>query len=56
MPDDEPQRRPSQIWAELLGIPERRFTEEEERAFRERMRQADAKLEEILARRRRSAA
>ncbi|GAA0451344.1 hypothetical protein Aca07nite_55830 [Actinoplanes capillaceus] len=57
MSDDEPQRRPSQIIAEMLGLPEpRRFTEEEERAYQEAMDRADAQVRAIIARRQRRAA
>ncbi|GGN88050.1 hypothetical protein GCM10010112_71180 [Actinoplanes lobatus] len=56
MPDDEPQRRPSQIICEMLGIPERTFTPEEERAFREASDRADAEVRAIIERRRRRAA
>ena len=57
MPDDEPQRRPSQIICEMLGLPEPRpFTEEEERAYQEAMDRADAQVRAIIARRQRRAA
>ncbi|GGN35800.1 hypothetical protein FHR83_006239 [Actinoplanes campanulatus] len=57
MPDDEPQRRPSQIIAEMLGLPEPRpFTEEEERAYQEAMDRVDAQVRAIIARRQRRAA
>ena len=53
MTDEEPQLRPSQQLASLLGFPEPDFTEEDRRGFREKMRKADKELEAIIARRQR---
>jgi hypothetical protein len=54
---DEPELLPSQRLAAMLGLPEPKpFTEEEERAFREKMRRADDEVAAIIARRKHRAA
>jgi hypothetical protein len=54
---DDPELLPSQRLAAMLGLPEPRpFTDEEERAFREKMRRTDDEVAAIIARRKRRAA
>jgi hypothetical protein len=52
----QPEPRPSQQLAALLGLPEPTWSAEEQRAWRDKMRRADQELEAIIARRGRHAA